>query len=83
MFKQFLRIQRPNLSRYLYNDPITFEQMRNLSFRFWVFAGEHNFQTSRAAVFEDPDIDADYARDRNQLLIVSSQHGVNVSFGRW
>ena len=83
MFKQFLRIQRPNLSRYLYNDPITFEQMRNLSFRFWVFAGEHNFQTSRAAVFEDPDIDADYARDRNQLLIVSSQHRVNISFWRW
>lgn len=43
--------------------------MRNLSFRFWVFAGEHNFQTSRAAIFEEPDIDADYTRDRNQLLI--------------
>jgi len=76
----FLRAHRSDLSRQLYNDRITFEQIRNLSFRFWIFAGEHNFQTSCAAIFEDPDRDADYVRNRKQLLIVSSQHGVNVSF---
>ena len=79
MFNGFLRAQRPDLSRYLYNDRITFEQTRNFSFCFWVFAGEHNFQASRAAIFEDPDIDADYARDCEQLPVVSSQDSVDVS----
>jgi hypothetical protein len=38
----------------------TFEQMRNFPFGLWIFAGEHDFQTSRTAIFEDSDIDADY-----------------------
>ena len=83
MFNGFLRAPRPDLSRHLYNDRITFEQIRNFSFCLWVFAGEHNFQTSRATIFEDSDIDADYVRDYKQLHIVSSLHGVNVSFRRW
>jgi len=45
---------------HFYNDRITFEQMRNFPFGLWIFAGEHDFQTSRTAIFEDSDIDADY-----------------------
>jgi hypothetical protein len=73
------RTQCPDFPCHFRYDWIAFDHSRNFAFRLWIFASEHDLETTGVAIFERANIDSDYVRQRQQFLIVSGENSVNVS----